>query len=227
MRNKGNLACFYHKEGGQEGVNRQIHSVFDISFDESKGEMKIYSVMSKGVSGTTSKTTYASDVVKDKKGKVIKTGKNIGYMAANAAKDKNAYRIWEILKQLISDKAVVNESAIVGGINYWGGNESYGGAANTNRLDNPADDKTVTSYQKYRKLQKVAVKDSKGQTKKAKEIGKEITLDKKSYTVIGPFKVKLGGKNITEVKVADAVWNSKTSGQIFWKFSAKNMKVII
>lgn len=220
LKNKGNLACFFHREGGsQSDVNHVIHSVFDISFDNTKGEMKVYSVMNNGVSGTVSKTTYASDYVKDKNGNVIKNGRAIGTLAANTARGQNAYTVWEVLKLNIKNKAVVNESAIVGGINSWGGNENYGGAPNTSQLTNPADGDTVSDYQKYRKIKQITLKDKNNNVKNAKETGREIKINNKSYTVIGPFKMSFAKKGITEVNVASATWTSSKKGEIYWKTS--------
>ena len=219
LDNKGNLACFYHREGGVNAENSKIHSVFDIDFDTNKGEMKVYSVMETTAGKTTSKTTYASDRVKNKKGNWVRNGRNIGQLAANAARQKNAYKVWETLKIAIADKAVVNESAIVGGVSAWGGNEAFGGSGNTSirNLSNPPDDNTVASYQNYRKITKVTVKGKDGKNRQEKETGKEVTINGKSYTIVGPFKVTLGGKDITEVKAGNAKWTPTNKGEIYWK----------
>lgn len=214
LRKRGTWACFYHDETKPytSAENSIIKSVFDIDFDTKKGEMRIYSIKD-GIS--KAKTTYMSDYVyqKNKKtGKIekVQAGDSIGELAADATRDRNAYNVWLDLRTLIDNRAVVNETAINGASLDW-----YGGGENGEKYDNKSDNTTIKTYSQYRQIKKVKTK------KTAEENGQEITLNKKSYTIIGPFKVTLGGQGIDEVKVANAIWNSNTSGQIFWRVSEK------
>lgn len=212
LRKRGTWACFYHDETKPytSAENSIIKSVFDIDFDTKKGEMRIYSIKD-GIS--KAKTTYMSDYVyqKNKKtGKIekVQAGDSIGELAADATRDRNAYNVWLDLRTLIDNRAVVNETAINGASLDW-----YGGGEKGEKYDNKSDNTTIKTYSQYRQIKKVKTQ------KTAEENGQEITLNKKSYTIIGPFKVTLGGQGIDEVKVANAIWNSNTSGQILWRVS--------
>ena len=214
LQKYGKAACFYHAqdEGKKKNyVNRNISSVYDMDFDKDRGEFRLYSVM-KNTSGNgfINKTVYASE------------SKYVGDFAANAARNNNAYIIWTKLKVLIAEKVVVPETNIgVGDANYkWGGNSDVGsGNEGMKKLSNPADSNTVSMYQYYKRISKQTVTDSEGKEQETKEVGAEITINNKSYTVMGPFKMKFGGKGIASVTAGNATWNSSTKDQIYWNLA--------
>ena len=126
LEKAGMLGCFWHKESGGLLPNNRIHSVFDISFDENKGVMKVYSIVNEyNENGKLiTKTSRANSVDLPDKGnmtdeeynKLIEEEKAkssaIGRLAAETARENNAFNVQKALYNAINAKAVVNESAI-------------------------------------------------------------------------------------------------------------------
>ncbi len=183
---RGMLSCFYHKANAQNAINTTIHSVFDTGFDEEKGVMKVTSIINNGAQ--TSKTSYASS-----------SNTSVGNLAAQAARSGNAYYVYTALRQAINAGTVVNESAINHNQEYWPGG-----------MHNPAPADTVNLYNNYKKLSKTET------SAETAEKGKEVTIKDKSYTIIGPFKMTFGGKDIVSITAGDATWESRTSTEIYW-----------
>ena len=187
---KGQLACFYHKANTVNAINTKIHSVFDIEFDDTKGVMKVTSIIND--SSKTTKTAYASS-----------SNTTVGNLAAQATRSGNAYYVYKALRSAIDDETVVKESAINHDQYDW-----------ENGVENLAPSETVSEYNNYEKLNK------KTTTKDAAEQGKEVTINNTDYTIIGPFKMSFGGKDIKSVEAGDAKWTSKSSTDIYWATSA-------
>ncbi len=211
LQKYGKAACFYHAKDGDNSVNRNISSVYDMDFDKDRGEFRIYSVMrNTNGKGFINKTVYSSESA------------YVADFAANAARNNNAYLIWTKLKVLIKQGIVVPETNIgVGDANYkWGGNSVVGDKNDSmKKLSNPADSNTISMYQYYKRISKQTVTDSEGKEQETKEVGAEITINNKSYTVMGPFKMKFGGKGIASVTAGNATWNSSTKNQIYWNLA--------
>ena len=159
LSSQGKLTCFWHKESGA-GMNSTIHSVFDVGFDESKGVIKVDSIINDG--NNTSKTTYADG-----------SNTSVGKLAAEASKDNNAFNVQKALYQAIKAGTVVNESAIV--------NEMEWKDPSAN-VDNPASQNTINEYNNYQKIKDVT-------DGKTEEKEKEVTINNKEYTLQeDPFK---------------------------------------
>ena len=189
----GQLTCFWHKESNfsGQGMNNKIHSVFDISFDETKGVMKVDSIMDTSGKKET-KTSYAD-------------GKNtsIGKLAAEAARDHNAFYVQKALREAIEEGTVVKETNIAGEMDWK--DPGYD-------VDNEAKQKKITAYNQYKKITKETTK------AEAKEQSETVTINGKSYTVIGPLKMTYRYKGIKEVTVANAKWtNENNSEDIYWR----------
>ena len=189
----GQLTCFWHKESNfsGQGMNNKIHSVFDISFDETKGVMKVDSIMDTSGKKET-KTSYAD-------------GKNtsIGKLAAEAARDHNAFYVQKALREAIEEGTVVKETNIAGEMDWK--DPGYD-------VDNEAKQKKITAYNQYKKITKETTK------AEAKEQSETVTINGKSYTVIGPLKMTYRYKGIKEVTVANAKWtNGNNSEDIYWR----------
>ena len=190
---KGMLTCFWHKESGYSGsgMNNRIHSVFDIGFDEAKGAIKVDSIINDGK--RTSKTAYASN-----------SNSSVGKLAAEASRPNNAFVVQQALYHAINDKVVVNESAIINEMDWVDPNV---------KVQNPASKKEINQYNNYRKIKSVKA------TATAAEKEKEVKIQNKSYTIMGPFKMTFNGKGITEVTVANAKWTESSKNEIYWATS--------
>lgn len=107
--NKHQMDCWAHNvkeplEAG--GVNNHIHSVYDIDFDETKGVMKVYSIIEDN--NKTSKTTYADG-----------TNVTLGRLAYEASKSGNIEKVYRAIGQAINAGVVVNEQVITSFSNEW------------------------------------------------------------------------------------------------------------
>ena len=189
LSSQGKLTCFWHKESGA-GMNSTIHSVFDVGFDESKGVIKVDSIINDG--NNTSKTTYADG-----------SNTSVGKLAAEASKDNNAFNVQKALYQAIKAGTVVNESAIV--------NEMEWKDPSAN-VDNPASQNTINEYNNYQKIKDVT-------DGKTEEKEKEVTINNKEYTIMGPFKVVFGVKGISSITAANATWTNSSKNEIYWSTS--------
>ena len=207
---KGQLACFYHNmKQAKSGRLGYVHSVYDVDFDKDRGEMKIYSSMYDG-KNLKRQTTYSSE----------SKGRNIGLLAYRASKEGNAYQVWDALIKLRADNAIVNDSNIGQKANP-NDNSSWGEwKRNTIKFKLPDNENEIAQYKNYKKISKQNITDSEGKEQESKEVGAEITINNKSYTVMGPFKMNFGGKGISSVTAGNATWNSSTKDQIYWNLAS-------
>ena len=187
----GKLTCFWHKETGT-GMNNSIHSVFDTGFDETKGVMRVYSIINDG--NKTQKTTYANG-----------SNTTVGKLAAEASRDHNAFNVQKALYQAIKAGTVVNESAIVNEMDWKDPNTT---------VENPASQTTINEYNNYQKI-----KDALPSGTKTEEKEKEVTINNKEYTIMGPFKVTFGLKGINKITAANATWTNSSKNEIYWSTS--------
>ena len=192
MFQRGQLACFWHNESSKkEGLNNQIHSVFDIWFDNDRGCLILKSVINDGAG--TSKTTYADE------------SSLVGKFAAEVSQDHNAYYVQHTLYDIIKAGIVVNERAI-GNQLVWSPSAKYP------NLKNQAPADKIAKYSNFRKLVKQ-------NTSNTQETGSEVSINGKSYTIMGPFKMKFGGEGIESVTASNATWTNGNRDQIYWSTS--------
>lgn len=195
LDSQGNLTCFWHKESGYTGrsMNNTIHSVFDVGFDETKGKIKVESIIN--TSPKKSKTAYADG---------SKT--SIGRLAAEASRDGNSFYVQNALYEAIKEGTVVNESAIINEME-WAGSGTK----------NPASQGKIDEYNNYQKI-----KDISKSTVEEKE--KQVTINNKSYTIMGPFTISFAGKGINSITVSSAKWTSSSNKEIYWSSSESTDK---
>ena len=185
----GMLTCFWHKESGS-GMNNKIHSVFDIKFDENKGVMKVESIIDNGLK--TSKTSYANG-----------SNTSIGKLAAEASRNNNAYRVQKALYHAIKDGVVVNESAILNEMEW---------KEKKVTVENPASASTINDYNNYEKIKDVT-------NGKPEEKEKEVIINQKAYTIMGPFKMTFGGKGVSSITAGSATWTPSSKDSMYWATS--------
>lgn len=190
LNQDGNLTCFWHKENGYSGngMTNTIHSVFDTGFDEENGVMKVTSIIN--TAPRTKKTTLASS-----------SNTTVGNLAAEASRDGNAQRVQHALYKAINAGTVVNETAIANEME-WGNNDTD--------INDPASLALKNLYNNYEKLSKLQT------TSEPEEKGKEVIINNKSYTILGAFKMKFGGRNINSITVGNASWTSTSSKDIYY-----------
>ena len=199
LNSKGMLGCFWHKESGYNGLgmNNQIHSVFDIKFDDEKGVMKVDSIINENT--------------KNEKGQIVKVSKTsyedgsgiVATLAAHASRTNNALYVQHALYNAIASGKTVHEAAILAEM----------GWSRQQERSNPATDAEINEY-KYIKIQQDTKKYTPTERKSVAKI------DGKEYTIIGQFKIKFGGKGIKKVTVGNAKWQSTSDKDIYYTTSA-------
>ena len=183
----GNLTCFWHKESGYSG--HSMNNKIHSVFDVGFDQEKGRIKVESFINTTPkkSKTSYADG---------SKT--SIGRLAAESSRNGNSFYVQNALYEAISEGVVVNESAII--------NEMEWAGAGTK---NPASQSKIDEYNNYKKI----TDKTKG-TPEEKE--KQVTINKKTYTIMGPFKISFGGKGITSITVNNAKWTSSSDTDIYW-----------
>lgn len=184
----GQLSCFYHEQNAYNLMAEiYIHSVYDIGFDENEGRMKVFSIINDA--NKTKKTSYANS-----------TNQSVGNLAAQTSKSNNAYGVYQALRNAMDAGTVVDDKTILNEQSWW--------------PDNVKDEETnkdiINLYNNYKKLS------SESTSNNPSETGEEITINNKTYSIVGPFKVTFGGKGIKEVTAGDATWKSKSDTSIYW-----------
>lgn len=133
-----------------------------------------------------SKTTYAD-------GNELTVGK----LAAEAMQPKNATGVKRALAEAIKAGIVVNDTAA-------GLEEEHVDSINN------ASKTEIDLYNNYKEIQQET------STKDPAEKSQEVIIDKKEYTIVGPFKMTFGGKGIDSVVASGAKWTSTSSKDIYW-----------
>ena len=183
LYSKGMLSCFYHKASQP---TQGMNTKIHSVFDIQFDEEKGAMKVTSIINDgkRTPKVTYVTD----------QNGKVVANLVAQASKKGNARMVYEALRKAINAGVVVKESAINHQQYWW-----------PNGTKNPAGKKEIGNYAGYRKV-------TKDETVVAKSI-KEVTINNKSYTVLGCFKMTFAGKGISSVQVGNAKWtpNSKSN----------------
>ena len=201
LTNVGQLTCFWHKEGALPGMNTEIHSVYDISFNNTSNLMQIKSIINDGKN--TTKVTTAKDKVK----------RNIiGNFVAQTSVKNNAFYVQRALYAAITKKVVVNESAVAGEMQWF---DTEHNTKNPQKADD---------YINYQYIKKV-------KTKPRVRANNTVRYQNEEYQIIGPFKMQYAGKLIDSftVKIKQAqksntvIESTNSDDNIIWvKRDSKN-----
>lgn len=195
LDSQGNLTCFWHKESGYSGTS--MNNTIHSVFDVGFDEAK-GRIKVESIINTTpkkSKTAYADG---------SKT--SVGRLAAEASRDGNSFYVQNALYEAIKERTVVNESAIINEME-WAGSGTK----------NPASQGKIDEYNNYQKI-----KDISKSTVEEKE--KQVTINNKSYTIMGPFTISFAGKGINSITVSSAKWTSSSNKEIYWSSSESTDK---
>ena len=190
LDSQGNLTCFWHKESGYIGEG--MSNVIHSVFDVGFDETTGKIKVESYMNGTPieSKTSYASS---------SKT--SIGRLAAETSRDGNSFYVQNALYEAIKEGAVVKEKSIENEME-WAGSGTK----------NPASQTEIDEYNNYKKISDI----TKGTTE---EKEKQVIINKKEYTIMGPFKISFGGKGINSITASSAKWTSSSSTEIYWSTS--------
>lgn len=190
LDSQGNLTCFWHKESGYIGEG--MSNVIHSVFDVGFDETTGKIKVESYMNGTPieSKTSYASS---------SKT--SIGRLAAETSRDGNSFYVQNALYEAIKEGAVVKEKSIENEME-WAGSGTK----------NPASQTEIDEYNNYKKIADI----TKGTTE---EKEKQVIINKKEYTIMGPFKISFGGKGINSITASNAKWTSSSSTEIYWSTS--------
>lgn len=187
----GQYGCLSHKNVSQNsGDDNYVNSVYDVVFKKDEDDVRKLSIQSVG-RGMGSKVAYGG---KDTEGKAAIR------LALQMAQTRNMEGVYDALRAAASAGVVVRDPAVMAG------HDNIVAGGGTTAID----DDLADEYTSYKRLTKVDLEnDPEVKSATVKKGGHECTI-------IGPFKMKVGGKKITKITVGDAKWTPDNKDEIFW-----------